>query len=72
MGNLLPIIKVDKPITGLAWDSKLNCKVGVKGVKEIIPYEEAGEMSMVLWFEVRWESGTFIRYNGKYVAGVMY
>ena len=65
----MKILNDPNPITAISWEDGQSCRVGMKGVKTITTYEEAGEM---VWFMVDWDDGTYNRYNGKYVAGVSY
>ncbi len=38
----------------------------------ITPYSEPGDMSMIIWFEVKWKDGSFERFNGLHLASIQY
>lgn len=41
-------------------------------VDQIIAYSEPGEMSPIIWFEVRYSNGEIIRHNGSHIASVSF
>jgi len=61
-----------RPIKSVTLESGCYPVGPIAGITKIIPYEECGEMTKVVWFEILRDEIVITRINGKYVMEITY